>query len=141
MRFMILVKHDAADEAAENAGPPSDELLAAMGKFNEDMVKAGVLLAGDGLLPSSKGARVRFHGDGRTTVTDGPFTESKELVGGYWVLQVKSKDEAVEWASRIPFEGGEVEVRQMSELEDFPPEVAEKERALLEEMQRQQAER
>src|SRR5687767_980016 len=118
MRFMVLVK---ADEGSEGGEMPSRELLTAMGKYNEELVKAGVMLAGEGLRPSSKGARVRFSGDKRT-VTDGPFAETKELVAGYWVLQVKSKQEAIEWIKRCPNpmnEDSEIEIRQIFELEDF----------------------
>jgi hypothetical protein len=116
MRFMILVK---ADKDSEAGVMPSTEILAKMGKFNEELVKAGVMLAGEGLAPSSKGARVKFEGTKRT-VTDGPFTETKELVAGFWLWQCKSKDEAIEWLKRAPFDGGtEVEIRQVFEAEDF----------------------
>jgi|SRR5579883_322808 hypothetical protein len=117
MRFMILVPGNAQSEAG--ALPPK-ELLEAMGKFNAELVKAGVMLAGDGLQPTSKGARVTFHADGRKTVTDGPFTESKEIVAGYWIWQVRSKEEALEWLKRAPFGGGvSIEVRQIFEPADF----------------------
>jgi hypothetical protein len=118
MRFMILIKGDADTEAGVM---PSEQLLTEMTAFNEELVKAGVLLAGDGLHPSSKGARVRFSGDKRTVV-DGPFTEAKELVAGYWVLEVSSLEEAIEWVKRIPNpdnQDGEVEIRQVFEAEDF----------------------
>jgi len=115
MRFMMLVK---ANRDSEAGVMPSEQLLDAMGKYNEELSKAGVLLDLAGLQPSSKGARVRFAG-GKRTVIDGPFTEAKELVAGYWLIQVKSKAEAVEWAKRIPFEDDEVELRQVFELEDF----------------------
>src|SRR5687767_12917360 len=118
MRFMVLVK---ADEGSEGGEMPSRELLTAMGKYNEELVKAGVMLAGEGLRPSSKGARVRFSGDKRT-VTDGPFAETKELVAGYWILQCKSLAECIEWIKRCPNphdEEGEIEIRQLFELEDF----------------------
>jgi hypothetical protein len=115
MRFMMLVK---ADRNSEAGVMPDEKLLAEMGKYNEQLVKAGVMLAGDGLQPSSKGARVRFSG-GKPTATDGPFAETKELVAGYWMIQVKSKQEAVEWAKRVPFDDGEIEIRQVFELEDF----------------------
>lgn len=116
MRFMVLVK---ATKDSEAGVMPSKELLTEMGKFNEALVKAGVMLAGDGLHPSSKGARVKFSGSKRT-VTDGPFTETKELIAGYWLWQVKSKDEAIEWLKRAPFDGGtEVEIRQVFEPADF----------------------
>ncbi|MGH3775053.1 MAG: YciI family protein [Pseudonocardiaceae bacterium] len=109
MRFMVLVK---ASKDSEAGVVPSKELLAAMGKYNDELVRSGVMLAGEGLHASSKGARVRFSADKRT-VTDGPFTEAKELIAGFWLIQVKSKEEAIEWASRIPFEDGEVEIRQV----------------------------
>lgn len=116
MRFMMLVK---ADKNSEAGAMPDEKILAEMGKYNEQLIKAGVMLAGDGLQPSSKGARVRFSG-GKPTVTDGPFAETKELLAGYWMIQVKSKQEALEWAKKIPFQDGEIEVRQLFELEDFP---------------------
>jgi hypothetical protein len=118
MRFMVLVK---ASKDSEAGMMPSEEMLAAMAKFNEEMVKAGVMLDGNGLQPSSKGARVRFSGDKRTVI-DGPFAETKELVAGYWVLQCKSLQEAIEWIRRCPnphLEDSEIEIRQMFELEDF----------------------
>ena len=119
MRFMILVK---ANKDSEAGVLPSTELLAEMGKYNEELVKAGVMLAGDGLHPSSKGARVRFSGKNRTVI-DGPFAETKELLAGYWLWQVKSKEEAIEWLKRAPvFDGGEeVEIRQVFSPEDFAP--------------------
>ena len=120
MRFMVLVK---ADKSSESGVMPSTELLAEMGKFNEELVKAGVMLAGEGLHPSSKGARVKFSGKKRT-VLDGPFAETKELVAGFWIWQVKSKGEAIEWLKRAPFDGGtEVEIRQIFETEDFGAEL------------------
>jgi len=118
MRFMVMVKATRDSEAGKM---PSEELLSAMAKFNEEMVKAGVMLDGNGLQPSAKGARVRFSG-ARRTVIDGPFTETKELVAGYWVLQCKSLAEAIEWIKRCPnphAEDGEIEIRQLFELEDF----------------------
>jgi hypothetical protein len=116
MRFMILVK---ASEESEAGVLPDEKILAEMGKFNEELVKAGVMLAADGLHPSSKGARVKFEGTKRT-VTDGPFSETKELVAGFWLWQVKSKEEAIEWLKRAPFDGGtEVELRQVFEPGDF----------------------
>jgi hypothetical protein len=117
MRFMILVK---ADKDSEAGVLPSTELLTDMGKFNEELVKAGVMLAGEGLQPSSKGVRVRFSG-GQKTVIDGPFAETKELVAGFWIWRCKSRDEAVEWLKRAPFENTEVEIRQIFEAEDFGP--------------------
>lgn len=118
MRFMVLVKATKDSEAGKM---PSEELLAAMAKFNEEMVKAGVMLDGNGLQPSSKGARVQFSGSKRTVI-DGPFSETKELVAGYWILQCKSLAEAVEWIKRCPNphdEESEIEIRQLFELEDF----------------------
>jgi hypothetical protein len=118
MRFMAIVK---ATKDSEAGVMPSEELLAAMAKFNEEMVKAGVMLEGNGLQPSSKGARVRFSGD-RRTVIDGPFAETKELIAGYWILQVKSKQEAIDWIKRCPNPHpgeSEIEIRQIFELEDF----------------------
>lgn len=136
MRFMILMKANAKTEAGVM---PSTEVLAAMGNFNEQLVKAGVMLAGEGLHPSSKGARIKF-ADGQATVTDGPFTEAKELIAGFWIIQVKSKEEAIEWMKRMPApgpgegEGAEVELRQVFELEDFgeaaTPEIVEQEQRL-----------
>jgi hypothetical protein len=118
MRFIAFVKATKSSEAGEM---PSDELLSAMAKFNEEMVKAGVMLDGNGLQPSSKGARVRFSGDKRTVI-DGPFAETKELVAGYWILETKSLAEAVEWIRRCPnphMEESEIEIRQLFELDDF----------------------
>ncbi|MEO7110660.1 MAG: YciI family protein [Polyangiaceae bacterium] len=118
MRFMVLVPASKESEAGQL---PSAELLEKMGAFNGEMVKAGILLAGEGLHPSSKGARVTFKG-GKTKVTDGPFTESKELVAGYWILQVKSREEAIAWISRAPFDGDTtIEIRQVFAPEDFAP--------------------
>src|SRR6266852_5859807 len=118
MRFMVIVK---ASKDSEAGALPDEKLLADMGKYNEDLAKAGVLLAAEGLQPSSKGARVKFSGSKRT-VTDGPFSETKELVAGYWIWQVKSKEEAIEWLRRAPFDGGtEVEIRQVFEADDFGP--------------------
>jgi hypothetical protein len=116
MRFMVLVK---ANKNSEAGVLPDEQMLGSMGKYNEELVKAGVMLAGDGLQPSSKGARVRFEGDKRTVI-DGPFSEAKELVAGYWMWQCRSKEEAIEWLKRAPFkEGEEVEIRQVYELSDF----------------------
>ena len=118
MRFMVIVKANPESEAGEL---PSTEILAAMGKYNEELVKAGVMLAGEGLHPSSKGKRVRFDG-GKRTVIDGPFAETKELIAGFWLWQCRSWDEALEWLKRAPFDGGtEVELRQIFELTDFQP--------------------
>ena len=143
MRFMAIVK---ANKDSEAGVMPSRELLAAMGKFNEEMVKAGVLLAGEGLKPSSKGARVKFSGNKRTVV-DGPFSESKELIAGFWLLQVKSKEEAIEWIKRspAPFEGeSQIEIRQVFEASDFPAEIfpeeqVAREHSLRDELQRKTA--
>jgi len=133
MRFMILVK---ASKESEAGVMPSEQLLTEMGKFNEELVKAGVMLAGEGLHPSSKGARVRFSG-GKRTVIDGPFAETKELIAGFWIWQVKSKEEAIEWVKRCPNphnEETEVEIRQVFEAEDFgaelTPELREQEERL-----------
>jgi hypothetical protein len=131
---MVLVPANADSEAGVL---PDQEILAKMGKFNEEMVKAGVMLAGEGLQASSKGARITFSG-GKTTVTDGPFTESKELIAGYWLIQVKNKEEAIAWMKRAPFGGGTViEIRQVFEAEDFGPEFTPELRA-QEERQRAQ---
>ncbi len=120
MRFMVLVP---ASKETEAGVMPTTELLTKMGQFNEEMVKAGVMLAGDGLQPTSKGARIKFTGS-KPIVTDGPFTESKELVAGFWIIQVKSKAEAIEWLKRAPFdEGTQLEIRQIFEAEDFGPEL------------------
>ena len=117
MRFMVIVM---ANKDSEAGVLPDEKMLNAMGKFNEELVKAGVMLAGEGLQPSSKGTRVRFSG-GKRTVTDGPFAETKELVAGFWLWQVKSKAEAIEWLKRAPFEETEVEIRQVFEPADFGP--------------------
>ena len=133
MRFMIIVK---ATEDSEAGKMPSTELLTAMGKFNEELVNAGVLLAGEGLQPSAKGARIRYEGTQRTVI-DGPFPETRELVAGFWLIQVKSKEEAIEWMKRCPNPSdgpSEIEIRQVFELEDFgdaaTPEVVAREEAL-----------
>ena len=132
MRFMVIVKATPESEAGQL---PDAEILSEMGAFNEELIKAGVMLAADGLHPSSKGARIKFEGPKRT-VTDGPFAETKELIAGYWLIEVKSKEEAIAWMSRAPFDGGfEIELRQVFELEDFAPvlsdeEIAHKRRAL-----------
>jgi hypothetical protein len=122
MRFMVIIKANAQSEAGEM---PSERLLTEMGKYNEELVKAGVLLAGEGLHPSSKGARVRFSGSKRTVV-DGPFAETEQLVAGFWLIQVNSREEAIEWVKRIPNPDGgdsEVEIRQVFEADDFGPEL------------------
>ncbi len=128
MRVMVVVK---ASEESEAGAMPSEQVLAEMGKYNEELARSGVMLAGDGLHPSSKGKRVRFSGDQRTVI-DGPFTETKELIAGFWIWQVRSMDEAVEWLKRAPFDGGvEVEIRPVFEGEDFgdefTPELREQE--------------
>jgi hypothetical protein len=138
MRFMVLVK---ADKNSEAGALPSKELVAAMGKFNEEMAKAGVLLAGEGLHPSSKGSRVKFT-ETKPIVTDGPFPETNQLLAGFWMIQTRSKEEAIEWMKRAPFgPGPEIEIRQVFEASDFPPEIlppedAAREEALREELQR-----
>jgi hypothetical protein len=141
MRFMILVK---ANEDSEAGVMPSEELLTEMGKFNEELVKAGVMLAGEGLHPSSKGARVNFSGADRTVI-DGPFTETKELVAGFWLLDVKSREEAIEWVKRCPNPmSGEsvIEIRQVFEADDFgdtfTPELREQEERLRSQLEAQQ---
>ena len=140
MRFMVIVKANAESEAGVM---PSEQLLTEMGKYNEELVNAGVMLAGEGLHPSSKGARIKFSGDKRTVV-DGPFAETKELVAGFWLWQVKSKEAAIEWARRCPHPFGEgeaeLEIRQIFEAEDFGPEYTPELRA-QEERQRAEIEK
>jgi hypothetical protein len=136
---MVIVK---ASEESEAGVLPDEKILSEMGKYNEELVKAGVMLAAEGLHPSSKGARVKFSG-GKRTVTDGPFSETKELIAGFWLWQVKSKEEAVEWLKRAPFDGGtEVELRQVFEAEDFganfTPELREQEERLRAQMEAKQ---
>ncbi|HLX82437.1 MAG TPA: YciI family protein [Terriglobales bacterium] len=144
MRVMVIIKADKNSEAGIQSTEQTREMFAAMGKFNEQLVKAGVVLAMDGLQPSAKGKRVRFSGQERT-VTDGPFTETKELVAGFWLWQVKSIEEAVEWLKRAPFDGGtEVEVRPVYEVADIPadvitPEHAARMRAVRDELQKKAA--
>jgi len=143
MRFMMLVK---ASKESEAGMLPSKELIAAMGQVNEEMVKAGVMIAGEGLQASSKGVRITYSGSKRS-VTDGPFAETKELLAGFWMIDVKSKADAIAWASRVPFTDGEVvEVRQVFEASDFPadvmpPEEAAREERLRDEMQRKATKR
>lgn len=146
MRFMLIVK---ASKDSEVGVMPSAGLIAAMGKFNEEMAKAGVLLAADGLHASSKGARVKFY-KGKRTVVDGPFAETKELIAGFWLIQVKSREEAIEWTKRSPAphetEDCEIEVRQVFEAADFPadvlpPDAAAREEALRDELQKKAAKR
>ena len=140
MRYMVIVK---ADQNTEAGVLPTEAEFAEMGAFNEELVKAGVLLAGEGLLASSKGARVRFDADGGTTVIDGPFAETKELVAGFWILEVSSREEVVEWVRKAPFKGTEIEIRQVATADDFgdamTPELREQEdrlRATVEAQQR-----
>ena len=134
MRFMVIVK---ADKDSESGVMPSQQLLTDMGKFNEELAQAGVMLAGEGLHPSSKGARVKFSG-GLTSVIDGPFAETKELVAGFWLWKCKSLDEAIDWLKRAPFENTEVEIRQVFEPEDFgeafTPELQEQEARIREQI-------
>jgi hypothetical protein len=130
MRFMILVK---ASKDSESGKLPTEQELTDMGKYNEELVNAGVMLAGEGLHSSAKGARIQYSGKKRTVV-DGPFAETKELVAGFWLIQVKSREEAIEWLKRAPFQEGEVEIRQVAEAEDFgeafTPELREQEERL-----------
>ena len=139
MRFMVMVK---ANKDSEAGVMPSKEMLEAMGKFNEEMVEAGVMLAGEGLQASSKGARIRFN-QGKPIVTDGPFTESKELIAGFWIIQVKSKQEATEWMKRCPppmgNDAGELEIRQVFEAADFGAELSPELRKAEERMREQYA--
>ena len=134
MRFMVLVK---ATKDSEAGVLPDPKLLLEMGKFNEELVKAGIMLAGEGLQDSSKGARIKFSGANRT-VTNGPFPGTEDLVAGFWIFQVKSKEEAIDWAKRVPFTEGEIEIRQIFEAEDFgpalTPEVREQEERLRSEL-------
>ena len=137
MRFMVLVK---ASKESEAGVMPDQKILADMGRYNEQLVKAGVMLAGEGLKPSKDGLRIRFDGPKRT-VTDGPFTETKELIAGFWIWQCKSREEAVEWLKRAPFDGGtEIELRPVFELEDFganmTPELREQEEHLRAQLER-----
>jgi hypothetical protein len=135
MRFMVIVKGDKDSEAGKM---PSEKLLADMTTYNEELAKAGVMLAGEGLHPSSKGARVRFDGQGKTTVIDGPFAETKELVAGFWLWKCASLDDAIAWLKKAPFEGAEVEIRQVFEAEDFgkefTPELQQREARLREQI-------
>lgn len=138
MRFMVIVK---ADKDSEAGVMPDEKLLTEMTKYNEELVAAGVMLAGDGLHPSSRGARIRYTGSGKPVVTDGPFPETKELVGGFWIWKVASKEEALTWLERAPFgKGAELELRQVFEAEEFgeafTPELRERERALLDQAER-----
>ncbi len=141
MRFMVMVK---ATKDSEAGVLPDEKLLTAMGKYNEELAKAGVLLAGEGLQPSSKGARVRFSGSKRTVI-DGPFSETKELVAGFWLIQVKSKEEAIEWVKRCPnpFPGteAEIEIRQVFEADDFGPALSPEIREQEERLRKKASER
>ena len=136
MRFMVIVK---ANKDSEAGVLPDQKILAEMGKYNDELVKAGVMLAGEGLQASSKGARVRFEGPSKRTVIDGPFTEAKELIAGFWLWQVKSKEEALEWLKRAPFQEGEVELRQVFETEDFGDSITPEMRAQEERLRAQVA--
>jgi hypothetical protein len=137
MRFMVIVP---GNEESEAGVLPDEKILAAMGKFNEELVKAGVMLAGEGLHPTSKAARLKFSG-GKTTVTDGPFAESKELIAGFWLIQAKSMDEAVAWMKRAPFGGGtEIEIRPVFEADDFGAELTPELRAREERLREKAAE-
>ena len=131
MRFMVIVK---ANEDSENGVMPTEQQLAEMGTYNEELVKAGVMLAGEGLHPSSKGARVHFDKDGASTVIDGPFAETKELVAGFWILEVSSREEVIEWVKKAPFRNEEIEIRQVFSEDDFgdamTPELRAKEEEL-----------
>lgn len=138
MRFMVIVR--GKPEYEQGAMPRAEELRE-MGQFNEELIKAGVMLAGEGLQPTSKGARIRFSG-GKPTVTDGPFTEAKELVAGFWLIQAKSKEEAIAWMSRAPFQDQEIELRQIFEADDFgdalAPEMRERDERLRAQLGTQQ---
>jgi hypothetical protein len=134
MRVMVIVKASKESEAGQM---PDEKILTSMGKFNEELVNAGVMLAGEGLQPSSKGKRIRFSGANKTVI-DGPFAETKELVAGYWLWKVKSMDDAVQWLKRAPFDGGtEVEIRQVFETEDFGQELTPEARAREERLRAQ----
>jgi hypothetical protein len=139
MRFMVIVK---ADKDSEAGVMPDEKLLAEMGNYNEELVKAGIMLAGEGLHPSSKGVRVRFSRDEKTVI-DGPFAETKELVAGFWLWEAKSLDEAIDWVKRAPFEDTEIEIRQVFEADDFgaefTPELRAQEERLREQMAKQQS--
>jgi hypothetical protein len=139
MRVMVIVK---ADEKSEAGATPDEKMLTDMGKFNEELVKAGVMLAGEGLQATSKGKRVKFS-EGKATVIDGPFAETKELIAGFWLWQVKSMEEAIEWLKRAPFDQTEVEIRQVFEMEDFgaefTPELREQEQRLRAQAEKLQA--
>jgi hypothetical protein len=131
MRFMVIVK---ANKDSEAGVLPDKKMLTEMGRFNDELIKAGIMLAGEGLQASAKGTRVRFEGPNKRTVIDGPFAETKELVAGFWLWECKSREEAIEWLKRAPFQEGEVEIRQVFESEDFgdslPPDIREQEEQL-----------
>jgi hypothetical protein len=135
MRFMVIVK---ASKESEAGAVPSTELLTEMGKYNQQLIDAGVMLTGEGLLQSAKGARVRFNGKGNTSVTKGPFAETESLVAGYWVWKLNSLDEAIAWLKKAPFNEGEVEIRQIASMEDFgenfTPELQEQEKKMSEQI-------
>ena len=139
MRFMVIVKATPESEAGQL---PTEQELREMGAFNEELVKAGVMLAGEGLQASSRGARIRFDGKKKPVVIDGPFAETKELIAGFWIIQVRSKEEAIEWMKRAPFKEGEIEIRQVFEEEDFgdefTPELREQERRHREQLAERQ---
>ena len=139
MRFMVIVK---ANEDSERGVMPTEQELAEMGAYNEELVRAGVMLAGEGLHPSSRGFRVRYDTDGKSTVVDGPFAETKELIAGYWILQVSSREEVEQWVRRAPFRNDEIEVRQVFEADDFgdamTPELREQEDRLRATVEQQQ---
>jgi hypothetical protein len=140
MRYMVIVK---ASADSERGAMPTTQELAEMGAYNEELAKAGIMLAAEGLSASSEGARVRFDVDGRTTVVDGPFAETKELIAGFWILQVSSREEVLEWVRKAPFREGEVEVRRVAEAEDFgdafTPELREQEDRIRAGVEQQQA--
>lgn len=133
MRFMVIVK---GDEAYEQGRMPSEQELAEMGAFNEELAKAGIMLAGEGLQPTSKGVKIRYDGSRKPQVIDGPFAETKELIAGFWIIETRSREEAIEWMKRAPFRDGEVEIRQVFEEDDFgaefTPELREQERRVRE---------
>jgi len=134
MRFMVIVKATPESEAGDM---PTPEQLAEMGRYNDELIKAGILLAAEGLRASKEGARVAFGKNGARSVKDGPFTESKELIAGFWLIQVKDREEALAWVKRIPFEEGEVELRRVAEVSDFPPDSVSDEHLAKEEAWRQ----
>ncbi|HZH19957.1 MAG TPA: YciI family protein [Geodermatophilus sp.] len=140
MRFMVIVK---ANEDSERGVMPTEQELAEMGTYNEELAKAGVMLAGEGLHPSSRGFRVRYDAEGASTVVDGPFAETKELIAGYWILQVSSREEVEQWVRRAPFRNDEIEVRQVFEADDFgdamTPELREQEDRLRATVEQQQS--